>query len=408
MDIRLPELGENIEGGDVIKILVKPGDTVTLNQALIEVETDKAAIEVPAPQAGKVESVKLKLGDHVKVGDVIVTLSGAGAAASVTTAAPAPVKSNTTITPPPHQPAPKVMSPAYAPTVSRLPSDIPAAPSVRRRARELGIDLSKIIGTGLDGRLQMRDLEAGGTAAVQLLNLPDFSKWGEVTYTPLSKVRRLTAERLMQSWPQVPQVTHFDKADITLLEERRRAHNAKAEKTSAKITATALLLKACADALKQFPQFNASIDLKNDRLIEKRYINIGVAVDTDRGLLVPVIRLADQKNVAQLADELDKMAQKARLKKIVPDEMQGGNFTISNLGGIGGTQFTPIVNAPDAAILGVSRSQYEPVYDGKGGFNARLFMPLALSYDHRLIDGADAARFLRWLAERLEKPDWFV
>lgn len=412
-EIKLPELGENILAGDVIKVMVKVGDIIKANQPVIEIETDKAAIEVPAPIAGKIESVHVKIGDKAKVGQKIFTVNSATNGQATTEKAPA----KTTPTPAPaakSAPADKAATPATTTTpspvstntIGKLPSEIAAAPSVRRKAREMGVDLSRVSGSGFEGRISLADLEkgtsgtSGSATSLAALTLPDFSKWGATEKQPLSNVRRTTALHLSASWPTVPQVTHYDKADITDLETLRKQMS---EKSGTKITVTAILLKICASALKKFPQFNASIDLKNDQMIYKKYVHIGVAADTERGLLVPVLRDVDRKNIVELSKELTVASEKARTRKLSIEEMQGANFTISNLGGIGGTNFSPIVNFPEAAILGVSRSSIEPVFMN-GFFAPRQMLPLALSYDHRLIDGADAARFLRWIAEALQQP----
>jgi pyruvate dehydrogenase E2 component (dihydrolipoamide acetyltransferase) len=324
----------------------------------------------------------------------------------------------------PQQAAPGFSMPAQlgkvAGTEHRQP--IPAAPHVRRFAREVGVDIYEIKGTGPGGRISDGDvkayakalLSAAATAAQAPLaghfaqpHLPDFAKWGKVERVSMRGVRRKTAEHLAESWNTIPHVTQHDRADITELEQLRARFAPKAEEAGGKMTVTAIALKVCAAALKVFPQFNASIDIEKEEIIYKQYINIGVAADTDRGLLVPVIRDVDKKNIVELAVELSQLSKKARDKKITPEEMQGGTFTITNLGGIGGVGFTPIVNHPEVAILGLSRSRIEPEWiQGKDGgkFEPRLILPLSLSYDHRLIDGADAARFLRWIAEAFEQP----
>jgi pyruvate dehydrogenase E2 component (dihydrolipoamide acetyltransferase) len=292
-------------------------------------------------------------------------------------------------------------------------SDLPAAPSVRRLARELGVDIRRVNGSGPQNRITMEDVKsytkksmeskASTVAADTDYELPDFTKWGSVRREKMDTIRKLTARAMTESWQNIPHVFQFDKADITELENFRRKYSKQAEKEGAKLTFTAILLKITAGALKTFPRFNASIDLKNEEIVFKEYVNIGVAVDTERGLLVPVIRDADKKSIIELSIELNDLAEKARKKKIMPDDLQGGNFAISNLGGIGGTSFTPIVYRPNVAILGVSRSQLEPVYTD-GEFRPRMMLPVSLSYDHRAIDGADGARFLRWLCEALENP----
>ncbi len=287
-----------------------------------------------------------------------------------------------------------------------------AAPSTRRYARELGVDITTVDGSGPGGRVSVDDVKAqarsiiaggGGGARVAAAPLPDFSQWGEVEVQPLKTIRRITAERMAQTWATVPHVTQCDKADVTELEKLRQKYAKKAEKAGGKLTITAIALKVIAGALKTFPDFNSSLDVAGNALVLKKYVHIGVAVDTERGLLVPVIRNVDQKNIVQLSVELAEFAEKTKAGKLQPAEMQGGSFTISNLGGIGGTYFTPIINAPEVAILGMSRSVMEPVWTGDS-FEPRLMMPLSLSYDHRVIDGANAIRFLRWVCEAFEQP----
>jgi pyruvate dehydrogenase E2 component (dihydrolipoyllysine-residue acetyltransferase) len=456
MDFTLPELGENITSGDVLRVLVKPGDTLAKDQPVLELETDKATIEVPSSVAGQVKDVRVKAGDKVQVGQAILTVDDGGAAAAPSKAKeerpPAPkaeaadrgqaVAANTAEDIPedgafeqhlegekrpasPELPRASGRSqekvvdisrgarPPAEPTTSEQPA-APAAPSVRRTARELGVDVNDVAGTGPGGRISTEDVKAhakrivtGGQAAggapVAQQPLPDFSRWGAVDRQPMRAVRRKTAEHLSAAWASIPHVTQHDLADITALEELRKKYAPRTEKAGGALTLTAIAVKVVAAALKVFPQFNASIDLAADEIIFKKYVNIGVAVDTDRGLLVPVIRDADAKNIVQLAVELSQLAEKARSRKITLDEMQGGSFSISNLGGIGGTAFTPIVNAPEVAILGIARAHIEPVYVN-GQFEPRLMLPLSLSYDHRAIDGADGARFVRWVAEALEQP----
>ncbi|HEU5402745.1 MAG TPA: 2-oxo acid dehydrogenase subunit E2, partial [Terriglobales bacterium] len=294
---------------------------------------------------------------------------------------------------------------------------VPASPSVRRLAREIGIDIYNVQGTGPNGRISEADVKnhaksvitaavAGGSlpgAGRPAVKLPDFSKWGPVEKVPMRAIRRKTAEHLSEAWTTIPHVTQQDKADITELEELRKKYSSRAELAGGKMTVTAIALKVIASALKVFPQFNASVDMAGEEIVYKRYIHLGVAVDTDRGLLVPVIRNVDEKNITELAAELAQLSAKAKNKTLKPEEMEGGTFTITNLGGIGGTYFTPIVNHPEVAILGMSRSRIEPCWVNDK-FEPRLMLPLSLSYDHRLIDGADAARFLRWVVEALEQP----
>lgn len=429
-EVRLPELGENIESGTVVKVLVSVGETVAKDQPLLELETDKAVVEVPSPVAGVVKKVHVHDGAEIKVGQAILTVAATAPAAARPAPQPAAQPAAPTQPAPPSdgRAAARVEAAVAAPAPAR-PADgprrlAPAAPSVRRLARELGVDINRVPGAGPGGRISPEDVKnyvrqqnlaaaraepaaappapvAGVT--VQAAPLPDFSKWGQVEREPMSNVRRVTAERLSQAWATIPHVTQFEKADITDLEKLRKQFARNAEAAGGKLTITAILLKVVAAALKVFPKFNASIDLANREIVYKRYFHLGVAVDTDRGLLVPVIRDVDQKNIIELAVELNEVSQKARDRKLTLEDMQGASFTISNLGGIGGAYFTPIVNPPEVAILGVSRGHIEPVYRD-GQFEPRLMLPLSLSYDHRLIDGADAARFARWLAAALEQP----
>jgi pyruvate dehydrogenase E2 component (dihydrolipoamide acetyltransferase) len=440
-EFKLPELGENIDQGDLVRLMISPGTKVSEGQPVMELETDKAVIEVPSSVSGVVKDVLVKEGEKVKVSQVIFTLEG-GAASHSERAKHAPVehadgqhearlafqaairaegKTEEQALPPdqPRSVPPTFTMPQQlgkvAGTEHREP--VPAAPQVRRLARELGIDIHDVKGSGPGGRINEDDVKAcskalltSATAAAHAPGthleepaLPDFAKWGKIERVPMRGVRRKTAEHLRVAWNTVPHVTQQDKADITELEQLRARFAPKAEEAGGKMTVTAIALKVCASALKVFPQFNASIDMAKEEIIYKQYINIGVAVDTDRGLLVPVIHEVDKKNIVELAAELTQLSKKAREKKLTPTEMEGGTFTITNLGGIGGTGFSPIVNHPEVAILGLSRSSMEPVWLS-GKFEARRVLPLSLSYDHRLIDGADAARFLRWIAEAFEQP----
>ena len=447
-EFKLPELGENISQGDLVRLMIAPGAKVSEGQPVMELETDKAVVEVPSSVSGVVKEVKVKQGEKIKVGQVIFTLEGAATAqAEVPSSRNAPVehvsgqhgarlafqaairaegKTEEQALPPdqPQQPAAAFAMPSQlgkvAGTEHRHP--IPAAPHVRRLAREVGVDIYEVKGSGPGGRISDDDVKAHAKAllsaaatAVQApraghfaaTELPDFTKWGKVERVSMRGVRRKTAEHLAEAWNTIPHVTQQDRADITELEQLRARFAPKAEEAGGKMTVTAIALKVCSAALKVFPQFNASIDMAKEEIVYKQYINIGVAADTDRGLLVPVIRDVDKKNIVELAVELSQLSKKARDKKITPDEMQGGTFTITNLGGIGGVGFTPIVNLPEVAILGLSRSRMEPewIESKEGGkFEPRLILPLSLSYDHRLIDGADAARFLRWIAEAFEQP----
>ncbi|MGH9581214.1 MAG: 2-oxo acid dehydrogenase subunit E2, partial [Terriglobales bacterium] len=431
-EFKLPELGENITSGELVKILVAVGDTIQKDQAVVELETEKAAIEVPSAVAGTVKKIHVKLGQMVKVGQVLLTVDEAGGVKVVKKEKPAaalpktPPREKKAKTAPPKTPQPEAAMEEPAPAEERVePAPgheapaarriVPAAPSVRRLAREVGVDISVVDGTGPRGRITPEDVKAhakeiilGRAAAptpagVAAEPLPDFSRWGPIERQAMRSIRRATAHHLAHAWTTIPHVTQNDKADITRLEELRAKHGKRVEEAGGKLTVTAIALKVVAAALKMFPQFAASVDMAREEVIVKHYCHVGVAVDTDRGLLVPVVRDADKKNILQLSVELSQLAEKARNRKLAPEEMQGGVFTITNLGGIGGTSFTPIVNSPEVAILGLSRGAREPVFlDGM--FQARLLLPLSLSYDHRLIDGADAARFLRWVAQTLEQP----
>jgi pyruvate dehydrogenase E2 component (dihydrolipoamide acetyltransferase) len=464
-DFTLPELGENITAGDVVRVLVTAGDTIAKDQPLLELETDKATIEVPSTVSGTVKAVNVKQGERIKVGQVVLTVDDAGGAAPSAGAAkpkaqPAAAPEEGGVS----QEAPgQAEKPATTPSadraaaraekeqgrrdepeeaveappkpkrgevveISRAARSAPAAPqpepesegpppaaapSVRKLARELGVDIRRVAGSGPAGRISADDVQAyvrnamsgGGTSqtAAAGIQLPDFSRWGDVERRPMSNIRRKTAEHLAHAWNVIPHVTQHDKADITSLEALRKQFSPQAEKAGGKLTLTAIALKIVAGALQRFPQFNSSIDVARNEIVYKKSIHVGVAVDTERGLLVPVVRDIDRKGVLELAAELAKASEKARGNKLSLDDMQGGGFTITNLGGIGGTSFTPIVNWPEVAILGISRGAREPIYVGDA-VQPRLMLPLSLSYDHRVIDGADAARFLRWVAEAFEEP----
>jgi pyruvate dehydrogenase E2 component (dihydrolipoamide acetyltransferase) len=440
-EFKLPELGENIDSGDLVRLMISPGATVSEGQPIMELETDKAVVEVPSTVSGVVREIKVKEGQKVKVGEVIFTLEGGvvaeveparrhepvehisgqqAARLSFQLAMRAEGKTEEQALPPdqPQAPIPEFSMPVQLGKVAgtdRHP--VPAAPHVRRLAREVGVDIHSAPGSGPGGRISEDDVKLcaknallAAAAAAQTPRggfvepeLPDFAKWGKTERVSMRGVRRKTAEHLRQAWNTIPHVTQQDRADITELEQLRARFAPRAIEAGGKMTVTAIALKVCAAALKVFPQFNASIDMGKEEIIYKQYINIGVAVDTDRGLLVPVIRDVDKKNIVELAAEMTQLSKRARDRKITPEEMEGGTFTITNLGGIGGTGFSPIVNHPEVAILGLSRSRMEPewVHDK---FEPRLILPLSLSYDHRLIDGADAARFLRWIAEAFEQP----
>ena len=484
-EVRLPELGEGVERADVVRVLVAPGDTVGVDQPLLEIETDKATVEVPSPVAGTVSAVAVEAGATLAVGGLIASLEPDGATADAATETPA-VDAATAAdtaatdaspseavagdaaphrTPEPASP-PDAPTPATAPTPASVapasglataatrpsspatpaspatsapvpappaatagpptpggsPATTPrrralAAPSVRKLAREIGVDIDAVEGSGANGRVSLDDVKAHARRAMEQLRspaprpavpeqpvapaLPDFSRWGPVERKPMRNVRRTVARRMSTSWQTVPHVTQHDRADVGELEAVRRT--LKRTAPDLPLTVTAFAVAVCAAALREFPQFNASIDTARDEIVYKRYVNIGVAVDTERGLIVPVIPEADRKSLAALSTEIAEVAAAARATGLPRERLEGGTFTITNLGGLGGTAFTPIVNYPEVAILGMSRSAPAPVWTGER-FEPRPMLPLSLSYDHRLIDGADAVRFLRWVAERLEHP----
>ena len=463
-EFKVPELGENVPGGDVTNVLVKVGDTIAVDQPVLELETDKATVEVPSSVAGRVTEIKVKPGEKVNVGAVVLVVED-GNKSTPKEQEPAPKaqaptpkaqqEEQTAQPPTPDAPttgAPKdkvVSMPAKAQGSSAKPQAAvakppaqpskpagghpaaPAAPSVRRLAREVGVNIDDVQGSGPEGRISEEDVKeharrilssmpslgsgapasAGGVAARPAVPLPDFSRWGEIERQPMSNVRRTTSERLSHAWTTIPHVTQFDKADISAMEELRRKYREQVAAAGGNLTVTAMLVKVIATAVKQFPQFNSSLDPQSNEIVYKKYVNVGVAVDTDRGLLVPVVRNADSKNITEIAVDVHQLAEKARSRKLTLEEMSGGGITISNLGGIGGTYFTPIVNWPEVAILGVSRGIVEPVWradpstgSGQGKWEPRQLLPLSLSYDHRVIDGADAMRFLRWVVEAVEQP----
>jgi Pyruvate/2-oxoglutarate dehydrogenase complex, dihydrolipoamide acyltransferase (E2) component, and related enzymes len=468
-ELKLPELGENIESGNVVKVLVNVGDTIMQDQPVLELETDKATIEVPSSVSGVVKEILVKEGGTAKVGETVLTVDSelkekGGARVPKQEVAEAPQKVDPKESPQKieetgkrtarkkqairedmqrdvtpaveEETSEEAMEEAPAveekteveavdekstdadillpPELEELPATnhkiIPASPSVRRLAREIGVDIQQVHGTGPAGRISAedvknysRDVRSAPAATPKPATTSDHSRWGEIEHRPMTNIRLKTAQHLAEAWANVPQVTQYDKADITELEEHRKRFGEKVEEAGGKLTVTAILLKVISSALRAFPQFNSSVDMQKQEIIFKKYIHVGVAVDTDRGLLVPVIRNVDAKNIQQISVELSQLAEKARNRKLTLEEMQGGCFTITNLGGIGGTYFSPIVNFPEVAILGVSRSGLEPLFrDGK--FEPRMMLPLSLSYDHRVIDGAEAARFLRWVCNALQDP----
>jgi len=413
-EIKVPDIGDFAEV-EVIEVLVAVGDTIAAEQSLITVESDKASMEIPASQGGVVKAVKVKVGDKVAEGAVILEVEADASAAAPSAAPVAPDVAAVTPAAPAPVPAPAPAAAAPAPAVATAPGQLPyASPSVRKFARELGVDLARVTGTGAKGRITPDDVRgfvkqalAGGAAATSadgaalgLLPWPsvDFAKFGPVEAKPLSRIKKISGANLHRNWVMIPHVTNNDEADITKLEKFRVALNKENEKSGVKVTMLAFLIKAVVAALKKYPEFNASLD--GDKLVYKQYFHIGFAADTPNGLVVPVIRDADQKGVVQLAQESAELAKKARDGKLSPADMQGGCFSISSLGGIGGTHFTPIINAPEVAILGVSRSVMKPVWDGEK-FKPRLILPLSLSFDHRVIDGALAARFNVYLGQLL-------
>jgi pyruvate dehydrogenase E2 component (dihydrolipoyllysine-residue acetyltransferase) len=421
VEVRVPDIGDFKEV-DVIGVTVATGDKVNAEDPLITLESDKATMDVPAPFAGVVRELKIKIGDKVSEGSLILTLQrGETGVASERPAEPTEPPKPAAATPPPSPPMPEQARPASSPTAA-LAAEIDesafrkahASPTVRRFARELGVDLAGVSGTGPKGRIIKEDVQAYvkgalaqpgmGVAAARfaLPEMPaiDFSKFGATELQPLSRIKKISGPHLHRSWVGIPHVTQHDEADITELEQFRQQLKEEAQSRNVRVTLIAFLMKASVAALKQFPQFNASLDAKGENLILKKYYHIGIAVDTPEGLVVPVIRDVDRKGIFDLAAELGSLSSKARDKKLTPTDLQGGCFSISSLGGIGGTAFTPIINAPEVAILGVSRSRMQPVYLGDA-FVPRLILPLSLSYDHRVIDGAQAARFTTYLGQIL-------
>ena len=430
IEVKVPDIGD-FKDVDVAEVLVKPGDTVQPEQSLISVESDKSTMEIPSPAAGLVKEIKLKVGDKVSQGSLILMLeTGEGAAVAKPQAAPAekPAPSAPPAATPAASSPSSVLAPVQA-TVAPVPIEPVvesatfkphASPSVRAFARELGVDLTRVRGTAPKGRIQRSDVQAyvkgvmqgalavaaapaaGGSLPFHIIDWPqvDFAKFGPVESKPLSRIKRLTGANLHRNWVSIPHVTQFDEADITELEAFRKSSTADSEKQGLKLTLLAFLVKGCVTALRQFPEFNASLDKTGENLIIKKYYHIGVAVDTPDGLVVPVIKDADRKGVYDLARELSELSKLARDRKLKPGDMQGGTFSISSQGGLGGTVFTPIINAPEVAILGVSKSAMRPVYKD-GQFVPRLMLPLSLSYDHRVIDGASGARFTTYLASVL-------
>ncbi|MFN5352845.1 MAG: dihydrolipoyllysine-residue acetyltransferase [Burkholderiaceae bacterium] len=432
IEVKVPDIGDFKEV-EVIELLVKPGDTIQAEQSLITVESDKASMEIPSSASGVVKELKVKLGDKVAEGSLVLLLevsdavsAPAAAPAAAPVSAPAAVASTpaaatataTAATAATTSNAVSVASAVSAPTAASDGQKPHASPSVRTFARELGVDLARVSGSGTKGRILIEDVQgfvkgvmaggsaassaAGGGAALGLLPWPslDFSKFGETSLEPLSRIKKISGPNLHRNWVMIPHVTQFDQADITDLEEFRKSANESLAKSGVKLTMLAFVIKASVAALKKFPAFNASLDAAGENLILKHFYNIGFAADTPNGLVVPVIKNADQKGLSQIAKEMGELSAQAREGKLKPADMQGATFTISSLGGIGGTLFTPIINAPEVAILGLSKSEIKPVWDGKA-FAPRLMLPMSLSYDHRVIDGALGARFTVYLGDVL-------
>jgi len=422
-EITVPDIGA-FHDVEIIEVLIKPGDTVAKEQTLITLESEKSSLEVPAPFAGIIDELRVKIGDKVSVGSPICTMQATGQAEQ-----PQPVAASKPNSPPLPEmivpehvksPPPKlILSPVDAemalprrmpntglPPVDLSPAGKPlASPAIRKFSRELGVDLNQITGTGPRGRILREDVQAfikhqlakPASTGIPALPVVDFKKFGDIELLPLSRIKRRSGPNLLRSWLNIPHVTQFDEADITELEDFRKSQQDEAKASGVKLTLLAFLLKACAKSLKAFPTVNSSLSEDGESLILKQYVHIGIAVSTEEGLVVPVIRDVDKKGVYQVAQETAELAELARSRKLKPDQMQGGCFTISSLGSIGGTAFTPIINAPEVAILGISQAKMQPVWDGTE-FTPRLILPLSFSYDHRVIDGADAARFTTHLA----------
>ncbi|MBI3731226.1 MAG: dihydrolipoyllysine-residue acetyltransferase [Burkholderiales bacterium] len=430
VEVKVPDIGDFKEV-EVIELMVKVGDTIKVDQSLITVESDKASMEIPSSHAGVVTEIKVKVGDKVAEGSLLVVVDAAASAAApaAAPAAPAAAPAPVVATPAPAAPAP-VATPAPAPVAATAApvatasaGKAHASPSIRKFARELGVDLSRVAGSGQKGRITQEDVQnfvkgiMAGSTAVAAVSAPakngsgvgldvlpwpslDFSKFGATTTSPLSRIKKLSGPNLHRNWVMIPHVTQFDEADISDLEEFRKSSNEALVKSGVKLTMLAFVIKASVAALKKFPAFNSSLDATGENLILKQYYNVGFAADTPNGLVVPVVKNADQKTLSQIAVEMGELSAQARDGKLKPADMQGATFTISSLGGIGGTAFTPIINAPEVAILGLSKSSIKPVWDSKQ-FQPRLMLPLSLSYDHRVIDGAMAAKFTAYLADVL-------
>jgi pyruvate dehydrogenase E2 component (dihydrolipoamide acetyltransferase) len=435
IEFKLPDLGEGIHEAEILQVKVAEGDRVKEDQPIFEVETDKAVVEIPCPVEGTVEKIHVKAGEVVTVGKVMITFGvaagGAKAPAAEKQKATAAAESSTRISAPPVVP-----SVASGSDNGRSGSHrpVPCTPATRRMAREMGVDVRMVHGSGPAGRVTKEDIRAfaegvpsaGGSVSTQAqgapvsrqadtepgivaplvsqpVDLPDFQKYGPIERVPLRSIRRKIAQNMAQSWSHIPHVTHMDECDITELDEFRAKHEKEVQAKGGRLTLTVFMIKAVVSALKKYPEFNSSLDEKTGEIIYKRYYNIGIAVATERGLIVPVIKNADQKNLTELAIELGQIAQKTREGKVELDRLQGGTFTITNLGSIGGTGMVPMVNFPEAAILGMARGSQKPVIRD-GELAIRLILPLAMSFDHRIADGAEAAYFVRHVADCMEEP----
>ncbi|OOZ14991.1 dihydrolipoyllysine-residue acetyltransferase [Solemya velum gill symbiont] len=416
VELNVPDIGD-FNDVEVIEVLVSTGDTVEKEQSLITLESDKASMEIPSTHAGTIESVAVSVGDRVSEGDVFAMMTATGAAApaaSKPASVPAPqAAASEPLAPGDTQMKPSPVEPAPPERITGGKAH--ASPAIRQFARELGVDVSKVVGTGLKGRITKEDVQnhikrviaehdsdkaKGGFGLPEAPDI-DFSKWGEIEEVELGRIKKLSGAHLHRAWLTIPHVTQFDDADITELEAFRKESKARAEQAGIKLTFMPFLLKACATALKTMPEFNASLTPDGERLILKKYVNIGIAVDTPNGLVVPVVKNVDKKGIFEIGAELMEISANAREGKLKPSDMQGGCFSISSLGGIGGTQFAPIVNSPEVAILGVSKAEMKPVWDGSE-FQPRLIMPFSLSYDHRVIDGAQGVRFTTYLGDLLD------
>tara|TARA_B100000809_G_scaffold115094_1_gene113354 strand:+ start:68 stop:1378 length:1311 start_codon:yes stop_codon:yes gene_type:complete len=427
IEVKLPDLGDGIESGDVLEILVKVGDQITVEQSIIELETDKATVEVPSPQAGKVSQVHVSPGESIPIGGLLLSLEAVQTGAP--TADPpsrAETVSSASAATPDNSASISEPEPAVPPSQSLQPTspdfasgdDIsPAGPAIRRFAREVGVDLDHVRGTGEGGRITREDVlevvrqtnqtiqsQTPAVAANGTVDTEEHDAWGPVRYVRLTNIRKTIARKMHESWSTIPRVTNFDDADVTQLEEMRQSAKNDHAQVGIKLTTMPFVVKAVAMALKAHPEINASLDLDNERIVYKEYVNVGIAVDTDRGLVVPSLRNADRQAVPDLARSLAELATKCRTGNFTVEDLRGGTFTISNLGAIGGSYSTPIINPPEVAILLVGRARQMPVVSGDSQIQIRLMMPLSLSYDHRLVDGAIAARFLNEVIEYLESP----